>query len=259
MALISGASSGIGAAFAAVLPRTTDLVLTASNAERLQGVAARLAAPPRQVDILAADLATPEGRAAVIDKVRTHKIDLFISNAGAGWFGKFIETSLASECAGLAVNVVAMVELLHALVPGMLAQASREHRRAGVIIVSSMGAFAAAPGLASYGAAKAFELDFARSLAVELRGEPIDLLVLCPSYTDTGFFAHAGMPAPRRMMPAEAVAQEALGALGRRTVHLCSLHRWYPQTARQLFTFNPALKPWGWPRQIAAKLRHEPS
>jgi uncharacterized protein len=253
-ALITGASSGLGAAFARILPATTDLLLTASSAERLRRVVAPLGSAGRRVDSVTADLATASGRAALIEQALARDIDLFVCNAGMGRAGNFLETPLSAQRDSLAVNVIAVVELLHALLPDMIARARRERRRAGVIIVSSMGAFAAAPGLACYGACKTFDLRLAQSLAAELDDAPIDVLALCPTYTATEFFARAGLPEPHRAMPAEAVAREAMAALGRQTIHLCSLHR-YPQPIRRLAAFNPALAAWRWPRQIAARLQ----
>lgn len=253
-ALITGASSGIGAAFAKMLPTTTHLLLTGTSEDRLRRVAAPLASSTRQVDWLAADLATAAGRAAVVERARSESIDLFICNAGMGQAGKFLETTLAAQREMLAVNVLAVVELLHDLVPDMLARARQRRHRAGIIVVSSMAAFGTAPGFACYGASKALELRLTQSLAAELREEPVDVLALCPTYTDTAFFARAGLPTPSRAMPAEAVAREALEALGRRAVHLCSLHR-YPQAVRRFAAFNPALAAWRWPAQLAARLR----
>jgi uncharacterized protein len=253
-ALITGASSGIGAAFAAILPASTDLLLSARSAEQLGRVGAALATSARRVDIIAADLATQYGRAALIDRALERGVDLFICNAGTAVAGDFSEVPISKHREALAVNVVAAVEMLHALLPNMIARARCAQRRAGVIIVSSMGAFSPAPGLACYGASKAFELHLARSLAAELRGEPIDVLAFCPTYTRTAFFARAGLPEPRRAMPAKAVAHEAMAALGRRPLELCSLHH-YPQVIRQVVAINPALAAWRWPQQIAARLR----
>lgn len=253
-ALITGASSGIGAAFARILPASTDLLLTARSAEKLAAVALPLASDARRVETLAADLRSATGRDAMVAGAQARGVDLLVCNAGIGRSGKFLDVPLEEQRDTLVVNVAAVVELLHRLLPEMMARARREHRRAGVIIVSSMGVFGTAPGLAGYGASKAFALHLARSLAAELEGEPIDLLALCPTYTDTQFFARAGLPAPRRAMSAEAVASEAMTALGRRTLHLCSLHH-YPQAVRRLVAFNPALAAWRWPRQIANRLR----
>jgi short-subunit dehydrogenase len=253
-ALITGASSGIGAAFAKVLPASTELLLSGTNEASLRRVAEPLATEARRVDCIAADLTTAAGREAVVKQACLHAIDLLICNAGIGQAGSFLETPLAVQRDTLAVNVLAAVDLLHALLPEMIARARRQHRRAGAIIVSSMAAFGAAPGLACYGATKAFELHLARSLAAELRGEPIDVLALCPTYTDTRFFARAGLSPPRRAMAAELVAGEAFRALGRRTVHVCSLRRRYPHAIRRLIAFNPALAAWRWPHHVAAPL-----
>jgi uncharacterized protein len=254
-AFITGASSGIGAAFARVLPSRTELLLTARTLEPLERTVAPLANPERRVNFFVADLATPAGRTEAVERALTHGIDLFICNAGLGQAGGFLETPFSAQRDTLAVNVLAVVELLHGLLPNMIARARRERRRAGVIIVSSMGAFSFAPGLGCYGATKAFELHLLLSLAAELRADPIDLLALCPTYTETSFFARAGMSAPQKAMPAEVAAREAMTALGRRLVHLCSLHRCYPQTIRQWVAFNPALAVWRWPRRLAAGLR----
>jgi uncharacterized protein len=253
-ALITGASSGIGAAFAAIMPASTDLLLSARGAEQLGRVGASLATGARRVDTIAADLASPCGCAALIERALERGIDLFVCNAGTALAGDFSAVPISKQRETLAVNVLATVELLHALLPDMIARARRAQCRAGVIVVSSMGAFGSAPGLACYGASKAFELHLARSLAAELRGEPIDVLAICPTYTRTAFFARAGLPEPRRAMPAKAVACEAMAALGRRPLELYSLHR-YPQAIRQVVATNPALAAWRWPRQIVARLR----
>jgi len=147
-ALITGAGSGIGAAFAAILPASTDLLLSARSAEQLERVAAPLATGLRRVDTIAADLATPYGCAALIERALERGVDLFICNAGTAVAGDFPEVPISRQRETLAVNVVATVELLHALIPDMIARARWAQCRAGVIVVSSMGAFGPAPGLA---------------------------------------------------------------------------------------------------------------
>jgi short-subunit dehydrogenase len=251
-ALITGASSGLGAAFARILPDSTHLLLTGRDEERLRRVADGLAG---RADIIVADLASEAGRAAVIEGALARGIELLVCNAGLGWSGGFLEQPIARQREVISTNLVATIELLHALLPDMIARARHQERRAGVIIVSSMAALMPAPGLACYGASKAFALRLAQSLSAELAREPIEVLALCPTYTDTAFFHRAGLPEPRRAMAAEAVAREAMASLGRRRVHLCSLHR-YPQALRRLAAFNPALAFWRWPRRLAALLQH---
>ena len=221
-ALITGASSGIGAAFARLLPRHTHLVLAGRNAARLEQVSAELSFPGRRVDVVVADLATAEGRGVVTAAAERAAVDLFICNAGLATAGDFSATSHGAERETIAVNVVATVELLHTLMPSMLARATAENRRAAIIIVSSTAAFGSRPGLATYAASKAFQLHLAEALSVELEQQPIDILALCPTRTETEFFARAGLPpaGPGAISP-ETVAREGLQALGRTPVHIC--------------------------------------
>ena len=253
MALVTGATAGIGAAFAEALPSTTSLLLTGRRADRLDDAATRLAAPERRVETVAADLASAAGREALIERARQLPIDLLVCNAGLGRSGRFDATPLAAERETVAVNVLATIELIHALLPEMLRRVRRGEGRAGIIIVSSMAAFGPLPGLASYAASKAFALRLGQTLAAELRDEPLDILVLCPSYTSTEFFGRAGLPLPAEAMTPQAVAREGLAALGRRTVHLCGARH---QALTWLVTQNPALAVWRWPMKIANRLRH---
>lgn len=221
-ALITGATSGIGAAFADVLPEATGLLLTGRRESRLDATAKRLSVTGRRVDTIAADLATASGRNDLVMRADAGGIDLFICNAGAGIHGPFLSHDAAEELESVELNVVACVQLVRGLLPGMLARARASGRRAGIVIVTSRAALGPVPELATYAASKAFQLRFAQALADELKDEPIDVLALCPSYTNTEFFRHSGTPLPARsMMPAATVARDALGALGRRAVHFC--------------------------------------
>jgi len=220
-ALITGSSSGIGAAFARLLPRETHLVLTGRNASRLEQVSAELSFPGRRIDAVVADLATAEGRDSVAAAAEHAAVDLFVCNAGGATAGDFGTTSLDAERETIAVNVVATVELLYTLLPSMLARAIAENRRAGIIIVSSAAAFGARPGLATYAASKAFQLRLGEALSMELKQQPIDILALCPIRTETEFFSRAGLPpaGPQAISP-ETVAREGMRALGRTPVHV---------------------------------------
>lgn len=248
-ALITGGSGGIGAAFAAALAAETKLLLTGRRKERLAQAAASLSHHSREIEILNADLTTAGGREAVIEAAERAAIDLFISNAGLAEAGRFCATSSAGERATIALNISATVELLHALLPRMVSRARQARRRAGVILVSSATALSPSVNLASYGAAKAFQLHLAQTLTAELAGEPIDFLALCPTYTATDFFARAGLPEPSRAMSPAEVAREGLSALGHRSVHLCGTTP-MPQWLRQLLAFNPALDPRQWRRLL---------
>jgi uncharacterized protein len=216
-ALVTGATSGIGEAFARALPTATGLLLNGRDAAALERLAGELVAPGRRVETVAADLATDAGLNAVSARAEAFGADLLIANAGVGPFGDFLQASEDSLRATVAVNVLAPVVLSRRLLPGMLARAKAERRRrAGLIIVSSNAAFLPVPRLAAYAASKAFDLSLAEALAAELAGEPVDVLALCPTATRTRFAARSGYGGgnlPGAEDPAE-VARAALRALG---------------------------------------------
>jgi uncharacterized protein len=220
MALITGASRGIGRAFAEALPVSTGLLLVARDRVRLDEVSARLGNAGRTVATLSADLTTDEGREAVIERARQIGIDLLINNAGRGRLGRLLDHEPEDARATVELNVVTPLVLTRALLPAMLERARAEGGRAGLIMVSSSTAFAPVPYFATYAASKAFDLVLAESLAEELRGEPIDVLALCPGATRTRFGRRAGFALESFPGAADprTVAEDALRALGRHTV-----------------------------------------
>jgi short-subunit dehydrogenase len=220
-ALITGASSGIGEAFARALPRSTSLLLTGRDRSKLTHLAGDLANAERTVRSIAADLATAEGRKAVIAFAEDQGIDLLINNAGIGQLGAVIDNPPERESEMAHVNIVAPVELTRALLPDMLKRAGGG-ARAGIVYVASAAAFMPIPLFATYAASKAFLLHYAEALAEEMSGSPVDVLALCPGATRTRFFerasvARAGLP---QMHGADRVAREGLQALGHRVVHV---------------------------------------
>lgn len=222
-ALITGASSGIGAAFARALPKSTALLLTGRDREKLAQLAAELALSDRPVRTVAADLSNADGRRALIHAAEEQPIDLLINNAGIGWLGPVIDSPPEREAEMVQVNMAAPVELTRALLPGMVRRARERHERAGVIFVASAAAFMPIPLFATYAASKAFLLHYAEALAEELDHAPVDVLALCPGATKTRFFDRANVAAsavPTTAHDAERVAREGLQALGRRPVHV---------------------------------------
>jgi uncharacterized protein len=189
-ALITGASSGIGEAFARALPKSTSLLLTGRDRTRLTHLAAELANADRTVRSIAADLATAEGRQAVIGFAEGQPLDLLINNAGVGYLGRVADNPPERESEMAQLNMVAPVELTRALLPGLLKR-DDAGRRSGVIFVASVAAFMPIPLLATYAASKAFLLHYAEALAEELSDQPIDVLALCPGATRTRFFDRA--------------------------------------------------------------------
>lgn len=238
-ALITGASSGIGAAFARALPRSTGLLLTGRNRERLAQLAGELALNDRPVRTIVADLSTAEGRRALIHAAEELPIDLLINNAGLGWLGPVVDSPPEREAEMVQVNAAAPIELTRALLPGMIRRArenqgAERNERAGLIFVASAAAFMAVPLFATYAASKAFLLHYAEALAEELGSAPVDVLALCPSATRTRFFERANV-APSGVPSAphnpERVAREGLQALGRRVVHVVGSGTYLATTA----------------------------
>lgn len=241
-ALVTGATSGIGAAFAEALPLTMDLLLTGRNKEKLEEAARRLSAGGRRVEIIVADLADERNVEQLIEQADAFGIDLLINNAGVGRLGRIIDNAAKAERDTAAVNVLAVVLLTRRLLPGMIARARSTGGRAGIIIVASTAAFTSVPYFATYAASKAFDLSFAEALGEEMRGEPVDVLALCPGATRTGFGGSAGftgMDLPGAADP-RTVARQALRALGRQRIKVTG-----PVS-------GPAFAPFLLPRRIAA-------
>ena len=224
-ALITGATSGIGEAFAEILPTNTNLILTGRDVDKLAALQKRFAHQERNIDILEADLRLPGDRTKLAERSEALGVDLFVNNAGLGYFSHFTETSTDDEAAMVDVNVVAVHALTHALLPGMIERAKTTGWRAGLIIVSSVIGHLPMPYFATYAATKAFDLALAEGLAEELSGEPIDILALCPGATATDFQARANAPTDLfdRAESAISVARKGMRALGHRRVLISQL------------------------------------
>ena len=216
-ALVTGASAGIGLAFAERLAREDwDLRLVARRRERLEALAKNLKLQHRvAVDILPADLTNPEELAAVERKItRDRRLELVVNNAGMGDFGAFLERDRDVETAEIQLNALAVMRLTHAALPGFV-----KRGKGALINVSSTAGFQPCPHLAVYAATKAFLNSFAQSLAVELRGTGVRIQALCPGFTRTEIFDAAGadpsgIPSFLWMDP-EDVVEESLAALER--------------------------------------------
>jgi short-subunit dehydrogenase len=189
--LITGASSGIGEAFArALAARGMHLVLVARSEARLQALADELARQhPIGVDVIAADLSQAGAAQRVRSEVgrRGLDVDLLVNNAGFGTHGAFATLDAERDRREIMVDVVAVVDIAHAFVPAML-----ERGGGAVINVASTGAFQPLPSMAVYGASKAFVLSFSQALAEEVRGRGVRVLALCPGPTETPFFDDPG-------------------------------------------------------------------
>ncbi|MBV9654569.1 MAG: SDR family NAD(P)-dependent oxidoreductase [Acetobacteraceae bacterium] len=213
--LVTGATSGIGEAFARALPPTTSLLLTGRNEGALGRLARELGAG-RLVETVAGDLADDRGLDMLAGAAERFGIDLLIHAAGLGPYGDFLSASEEALRETVAVNVTAPLVLCRRLLPGMIARAETANRRAGLIVVSSGAAFLPVPRFAVYAATKAFDLSFTEALAAELGARPIDVLALCPTATRSRFGERSGFGGnfPGAQHPAH-VARQALAALGR--------------------------------------------
>jgi uncharacterized protein len=189
LALVTGASSGIGADLARELARDGhDLVLTARRGEPLGRLAAELAPLGARATIITADLSKP-GAAAELDgqiQSRGLVIEVLINNAGFGDAAPFHEAEPAKLSAILQVNVLALTELTRLALPGMVAR-----RRGRVMLVASTAGFQPGPGMAVYCASKAYVLSLGQALSQELRRTGVKVTTLCPGATATGFAAAA--------------------------------------------------------------------
>jgi short-subunit dehydrogenase len=188
VAVVTGASSGIGEAFAiALAARGYDLVLVARRSDVLSDLAVTLRGTDGgDVEVLAADLATEAGVERVAARLRdvSRPIDLLVNNAGVGTMGRFFELPIEAEVAEVALNVLAVVRLTHAALGPMV-----DRGRGGLINVSSISAYQPIPLHATYGATKAFVSSFTNAVHEELRGTGVKAMVLAPGYTRTGFQA----------------------------------------------------------------------
>jgi short-subunit dehydrogenase len=186
-ALITGASKGLGAAFAKELAgRGMNLVLVARSIDTLQNLADSLAAQYGvRCVALQSDLAAPDAVTRIMTELERLdlKIDLLVNNAGLGLTGAFLSHDLSEELASIQVNVQALVGLSHALGTKM---ASR--RSGGIINLASNAAFQPLPHMATYAAAKAFVLHFSEALNIELKGRGVRVMAVCPGPTATNFF-----------------------------------------------------------------------
>ena len=218
--LITGATSGVGEAFAAAAPADSALALTGRDADRLADLSARYSKPGRRVETIAADLATDAGRNAIIDWATAFAPDLIVNNAGFGRFGPALGNAVEDETGMIATNALAPVEITRRLAPAMIDRADAAGRRCGLIFVSSVVAYAPLPMLATYSATKAFLSRYAEALGAELTDRAIDVLALCPGATKTRFHARAGVGFSGPMDSAERVAAEGYAMLGRKTVHV---------------------------------------
>lgn len=226
-ALITGASSGIGTAFARLLVKDGyDVILVARRLDRLEALAAELNQGRANAAMaMPADLAKDGAPAELYDRVKAagRQVDLLVNNAGLGKHGAFAELSHEDDRQMLDLNITALTDLTRAFLPAMV-----ERKSGGVINVASTASFQSVPFMAVYAATKAYVLAFSEALAEEVSKHGVKVLCLCPGPTETEFTAVAEFKSDifekAPVMSAEAVAKDGIAAYNAgRAVHVAGL------------------------------------
>lgn len=214
-ALVTGASAGIGGAFAELLAAGgANLLLTARRRDKLEELASRLRSSYGvQADCIAADLEQPGAPDEIFAFAQGQgiAIDLLINNAGFGVYGEFQGSNLARQIGMVQLNCSAVVHLTHLFLPAMI-----QRRGGDILIVASTAAYQPVAYLATYAATKAFDLLFAEALAEEVKRYNVRVCALCPGPTDTEFQQVSGYPledSPKGVETAAKVARTGLAAL----------------------------------------------
>jgi uncharacterized protein len=233
-ALVTGASKGLGAAFAeALAERGTNLVLVARSTNELNALSTRLFAKYKvPCTVLSIDLADPSSPQTIAEELerRGIQVDLLVNNAGFGLSGEFLSHSLKQEQAEIAVNVQALVALTHHFGKAI------SRGKGGIINVASNASFRPIPYMATYAATKAFVLHFSEAIRHELAGRGVHVMAICPGPTATKFFEGTSTHmSPKNMDSSESVVRRTLVAFdqkravaypGRATVRIAS---WLPR------------------------------
>ena len=249
-ALVTGASAGIGEAFArALAAQQHDLVLVARRGDRLEALAKELGERHQvAASVHVADLAEDAELGELAESIAQDPPDLLVNNAGFGTLGAFAELDAERELEEIRLNVLALVRLTRAALPGMLARG-----RGAVVNVSSLAGESAGPFNATYAATKAYVTSFSESLHEELRGSGVVVQALLPGFTRTEFQEVAGVdpgavPAFAWMSP-EQVALASLAAL-RRGDAIC-----IPGLGNRLLGGATALAPRGMARRLLGAIQ----
>jgi short-subunit dehydrogenase len=214
IAVITGATSGIGAAYATEFARRGyDLILTGRRKEIIERNGRQIHDTYGvEVHTLIAELSKEEELEKILDFIRGKKVEVLVNNAGFGIIGRFHDTDLNSVCSLADVNVLAPIKLIHQVLPGMI------KRDKGIIInISSESIYMVVPGNAAYSGVKAFLKSFSEGLAMDLYGTGVKVMAVCPGLTHTDFHRKLGMNPTRQIskgliqwMSPEKVVKESL-------------------------------------------------
>ncbi len=238
-ALVTGASAGIGKAFAEQLGAAgLDLVLVARRRDRLEQLAGEIAKNGVRVDVIAVDLVDPSAPERILRELGPRPVDVLINNAGYGIPERFSEVPWERHAQFVQVMVTAMTHLTHLVLPGML-----ERRYGRIAQVASIAGLApGAPTNTLYAASKAFLVRFTESLAAALPGGGVHVTAVCPGFTRSEFHDVMGTRSAMNQVPeiawqsAEDVAREGIAALARGDVVYVTgrVNRWVTSLLRHL-------------------------
>lgn len=209
LALITGASSGLGIALARLLAKEKlSLILTGTNTSALENLQKELS-PLTNVEILSADLSKEEARARLLKEIAQKTPDLVINSAGIGLYGEVLRYPLKEQMQILKVNVEALTEITIEA-----ARALKTQNRSGVIMnISSAAAFLHYPSFALYSSSKAYVNHFSRSFDAEIKQYGIRVLVSCPGQIHTSFRERASLGHDRSKPGFKTISVERAAAL----------------------------------------------
>ncbi len=192
LALITGASSGLGRALSLALSkRGYDLILTARNEKELKITALNL---PLSTEIVPCDLANPEDRSKLVRIIQEKRPDLIVNNAGFGLYGPAHSHPVSTLEEMVEVNVQALMELSITGAQTLLSSG----KKGTILNISSAAAFSPFPGMCVYAATKAFVNSFSQGLDAEVKRDGIRVLTVCPGQIDTGFRKRASRDFPQK-------------------------------------------------------------
>lgn len=209
-ALITGASSGIGVGYAeAFAARGSNLILVARRIDRMETLAERLRkAHGVEVDVVGFDLSVPDAGAALAAHLGARHIDFVINNAGFGVHSRFVNEDRARTQEEIRLNIATLVDLTSAYLPAMV------ERNSGVIVnIASTASFQPVPGMAVYGATKAFVRSFTEAVWGELRDSNVRVLAVSPGGARTEFFDVAGGEPSGKLVTVDDVVRTTFKAL----------------------------------------------
>jgi short-subunit dehydrogenase len=191
IALVTGASAGLGEQFAHLFARDGhDVILVARSGDRLEELAAKLRqSQPVEAHVLPLDLSEPGASRRLFEQVKARglEVEFLVNNAGHGSTGAFLELELEREARMVQLNCTALLELTH-----LFARPMRERGHGRILNIASTAGFQPGPYMATYYATKAFVVSFSEALAHELKGTGVTVTTYCPGATQTEFASRAG-------------------------------------------------------------------